>query len=72
MSIVAIVLALVDRSKKKAFSGFTIAGLICGIIGIVVPIAYILINLASIDFDEFRNEFWDEYNKAMNGEMNFD
>lgn len=64
VSIVAVVLAIVDYTKKKSFSGFTIAGLVCGIIGIVIPIAFIIINFATLDYDEFMNEFWDAYNEA--------
>lgn len=41
----AIILAIVERGKTKKFSGFAIAGLICGIVGIVIFVVSCIINL---------------------------
>ena len=71
VSIVAVVFAIVDRVKKKTFSGFTIAGLICGIIGIVIPIAYVLFTIG-LNYEAFMEEFWEAYNEGLNGEFKFD
>ncbi|MBQ6905864.1 MAG: hypothetical protein IJN75_02490 [Clostridia bacterium] len=68
-SICAVVFAFVDRSKKKAFNGMTIAGLICGIIGIVTPFAFLvfdyIINYDG-DFSKLQEEFWEEFYKNYN------
>ncbi len=42
-AIAAVILAIVERSKNGKFSGFAIAGLICGIVGIVSVIANIIV-----------------------------
>ena len=64
VSIVAIVLAIVDRVQRKAFCGMAIAGLICGIIGIVAPIVIIIIQFFFTyagNYDVFMEEFWEAY-----------
>lgn len=43
-SILAIIFAFVDRSKKGSFNGKTIAGLVCGIIGVVAPIVVLVVD----------------------------
>lgn len=68
-SICAVVFAFVDRSKKKAFNGMTIAGLICGIIGIVTPFAFLVFDFIISydgDFSKLQEEFWEEFYKNYN------
>lgn len=68
-SICAVVFAFVDRSKKKAFNGMTIAGLICGIIGIVTPFAFLVFDFIinyDGDFSKLQEEFWKEFYKNYN------
>ncbi|MBQ6893621.1 MAG: DUF4190 domain-containing protein, partial [Clostridia bacterium] len=38
LGIAAVVLAIVERSKTGKFSGFALAGLICGGVGVVIGI----------------------------------
>ncbi len=68
-SICAVVFAFVDRSKKKAFNGMTIAGLICGIIGIVTPFAFLVFDYIISydgDFSKLQEEFWNAFNEGYN------
>lgn len=68
-SICAVIFAFVDRSKNKQFCGMTIAGLICGIIGIVTPFAFLvfdfIINYGG-DVSKIQEEFWNAFNEGYN------
>lgn len=66
-SICAIVFAFIDRAKNKTFCGMTIAGLICGIIGIIVPIAVLIFDFFLTyggDFSAIQEDFWNSYYDA--------
>ena len=67
-SICAIVFAFVDRSKNKQFCGMTIAGLICGIIGIVAPFVFLVFDFIikyGGDLDLFIEEFKESMQQSM-------
>ena len=47
LGIAAIVLAIIERNKTKRFSKFALAGLICGIAGIIFFGASLIINIVT-------------------------
>ena len=42
-AIAAVILALVEKAKRGKMSGFALAGLICGIVGVVIAIGYLIL-----------------------------
>lgn len=68
--VVAVILALVDRSKQKSFSGLALAGFICGIIGVILGIVLlafivIAINSGDIDISALENGNWEDFFKQF-------
>lgn len=67
IAIPAIVLAIITLTKKYAGKGMAIAGLICGAVGIVMTIIYLIFFLtsgASAGAEDILNEFIDGYNSG--------
>ena len=68
-SVCAVIFAFVDRSKNKQFCGMTIAGLICGIIGIVTLFAFLVFGFIITyggDFSKIQEELWNAFNEGYN------
>lgn len=64
----AIIFAILDKKKNGSMNGMALAGLICGIIGAVICVYFIIDGIINpVEMDE---NFWEEYYAMLEELMN--
>lgn len=64
----AIIFAILDKKKNGKMNGMALAGLICGIIGAVISVYFIVDGILNpVELDE---SFWEEYYAMLEELMN--
>jgi hypothetical protein len=67
LAIAAIALAVVETVREKKMSGFAIAGIVTGAIGLILGVTSLVMD-ATGAMDGFWSEFQKAYQEALNGE----
>lgn len=64
----AIIFAILDKKKNGKMNGMALAGLVCGIIGAVISVYFIVDSILNpVDLDTFWEEYYAMLEELMNG-----